>query len=57
LFNHEEIANLGDKGSGELDILHPVDFCKAFNLVCITFRRRISDAVSRKFTLIGLKTD
>lgn len=57
LFNHDEITKLGCKGSGEIDILSPVDFCKAFNLVCITSRKRISDTVTGKFTLIGLKTD
>ena len=57
LFNHDEITNLGGKGSGELDIFSPVDFCKAFNLLQFTFHKRISDTVSGNFTLIGLKTD
>lgn len=56
-FSHEEITNVGGKGSGELDILSPVDFCKAFNPVCLTFCKRASDTMSGKFTLIGLKPD
>lgn len=45
------------KEGGEFDVLSPVDFCKAFNPICLTFCKRASDTMSGKFTLIGLKPD
>lgn len=48
---------MGDKGSGECDILSPVGFCRASNLVCMIFHKIISDTIQEKFTLIGIKID